>query len=127
MLRNRRLQFHSDLDSLVQKICMDHQDKTTRYNELVKERIAQEKLVIAQKRKQREATELPLKEKAVDAPIVEEQPQDKAPEHVEQEKMMKIPLRNQLYRFLIIYLRPGHSMMFPSPPPRKMRFLLPSQ
>mgnify|MGYP000914700932 CR=1 FL=1 len=36
ILRNRRLGFHSDLDNIVRKICIEHQAQVTGYNDLVK-------------------------------------------------------------------------------------------
>ena len=36
ILQHRRLGFHSDLDQIVHKICLDHQAKVTGYNDLVK-------------------------------------------------------------------------------------------
>ena len=36
VLRHRRSGFHSDLDQIVRKICLDHQAQATSYNDLVK-------------------------------------------------------------------------------------------
>jgi hypothetical protein len=39
ILRHRRLGFHSDLDQIIRKICLDHQAQVTGYNDLVKRHI----------------------------------------------------------------------------------------
>jgi hypothetical protein len=36
ILQHRRLGFHSDLDQIIRKICLDHQAQVTGYNDLVK-------------------------------------------------------------------------------------------
>jgi hypothetical protein len=36
LIRNRRLHFHTDLDDIVRKICLEHQSKVTGYDDLVK-------------------------------------------------------------------------------------------
>jgi hypothetical protein len=51
MLQNKRLRFHSDLDQMVQKICTDHQAKTTRYTELVQGDIDQTAQQIKKRKK----------------------------------------------------------------------------
>ena len=41
ILRNRRLGFHSVLDDIVRKICLEHQAQATSYNDLVNGHIDQ--------------------------------------------------------------------------------------
>lgn len=80
MLQNKRLIFHSDLDGMVQNICNAHQAEKTKYNELVKGRIDSEKNFLKIKWKAKNNFEQPPPKKTAAEPVVEEQPNAKAPE-----------------------------------------------